>query len=204
MATNYPSSADFINNLAFDYIETYSLLRGAEYEENEQRLRDEYDQLRVKKNTNTLTSGEEERFYALQDQLVRQHYLINASGQFHFSSKKTNTFSGNDPIVERLKQILNTEVREMPRFLCEAIYRDAVVFYNNKQEIVSVLNVCLGCNHMAGKSGPISADYETYDLLKRFFLDMGHDVEKPDYFIWEDMKKQSEKYRKHRPNHGKL
>ena len=204
MATNYLSSAEYINNLAFDYIETYSLLRGTDYEEKEKVLRAEYDQLRIKDNANKLTSDEEVRFYALQGQLDRQQYLINASGQFHFSSKKTNTFSGNDPIVERLKTSLKTEVKSVPRLLCEAIYRDVVVFYDSNHQIVSVLNVCLGCNYMASDSNPINADWETYDLLKHLFIDIGHDVEAPGVFHWEDMKKQYEKYRKHRPNRGKL
>jgi hypothetical protein len=42
----------------------------------------------------------------------------------------------------------------------------------------------------------INADYETYDLLKRFFLDMGHDVEEPDHFIMDDIRKLQAKWKK--------
>jgi len=193
MPSAHITSAEYIINLAFDYIETWSLLRGNDYEEKEKLLRAEYEQLKVK---SSLTATEEERFHELQGLVVYQQFLIDDRGQFHFSSKKMNTFNGDDPLIERLKTILNTEVKYIPRFLCEAIYRDAVVFYNDQHQIVSVLNVCLSCNYMAGASGPINADYETYDLLKRFFLDVGHDVESPDYFIWEDMKRMYEKSRK--------
>lgn len=48
MATPYKyiSSVDYINNLKFDYIETYSFQRWSEYEENLTAVRPEYDELK--------------------------------------------------------------------------------------------------------------------------------------------------------------
>lgn len=190
----YTTSADYINNLAFAHIETYSLLRGPEYEENEKLLRAEYDRLKAQKEKQDgLTAEEEVRIAELFKLVIGTQYLINDKGAFHPSSKKINSFSVSDPMVDRLKTILNTEVKSVPLFLCEAIYRDAVVFYNSNHQVVSVLNVCLGCNYMASQSNQIKADWETYDLLKHFFIDIGHDVENPENFHWEDMKRQYEK-----------
>ncbi len=42
----YISSVDYINNLKFDYIETYSFQRGIEYKENLKAIRPEYDELK--------------------------------------------------------------------------------------------------------------------------------------------------------------
>jgi hypothetical protein len=49
-----------MNNLKFDYIETYSFQRGAEHEENLKVIRPEYDELKVRKEKqNNLTPAEE-------------------------------------------------------------------------------------------------------------------------------------------------
>jgi hypothetical protein len=35
----------------------------------------------------------------------------------------------------------------------------------------------------------INADFQTYDLLKKFFIGVGHDVENPNYFFMDDINK---------------
>ena len=42
----------------------------------------------------------------------------------------------------------------------------------------------------------INGDYETYDLFKRFFIDIGHDVEDPERFIMDDITKLKSKHKK--------
>jgi hypothetical protein len=171
----YTSSIEYINNLSFDYIETYSFQRGAEYEKKLQLDEAEYNQLKVKR---YLSKAEGIRFSELRALLGYTQYLLNEKGALHPSCKKTNTFQQGDPMVERLKNILKTEIRDIPNWLCAPTYRDAVVFYKNPGDIVSVLNVCLSCQFIeTAKFNHIHAGYETYDLLKRFFLDIGHEVE---------------------------
>jgi hypothetical protein len=194
----YTASADYINNLAFDYFETYSLQSGMEYEENKKLLKAEFDRLKVRKEKrNNLTTDEEARFSELQRLVLYTQYLLDEKGTFHHSSKKTGTFPANDPMIDRLKTILNTKITETPHFLCAPVYRDAVVFYNNNHQIISVLNVCLSCMYMETvMNSYVNGDYETYDLLKRFFIEIGHDVEKPDYFIMDEIRKLKGKHKK--------
>lgn len=175
----YTSSIDYINNLAFDYIETYSLQRGEEYEEIKRITKPEYDKLKVRKNkTNNLTKQEEERFLELHSLLGFTQYLINEKGEFHPSSKKINTFQAKDDQVDKLKKILQTEIKEVPSWMCAPKYRDALVFYDNTGQILSILNICLGCEYMETKMfHHINADIETYKLLKQFFKDIGHKIE---------------------------
>ncbi len=42
----------------------------------------------------------------------------------------------------------------------------------------------------------IEGDYKTYDLFKRFFIEIGHEVEQPDYFALNNLNKLKEKYKK--------
>ena len=177
----YVNSPDFINNLSFDYVETYSFQRGDEYERNLEILQAEYDKLKASKEyRKTLTTDEERRYDELHRVVGFTQYLNDEQGQFHPSGRKTNTFPCEHPAVERLKRILQTDVVEIPRRLCSPLYRDAFVFYHWDGGIVSALNVCLSCQYMETKSfAHINGDYKTYDLLKIFFLDIGHDVEDP-------------------------
>lgn len=191
----YITSIDFINNLTFDYVETYSFQRGQAFEENKKLIQVEYDRLkRRKEKFDNLSNAEEDRFFTLHGLLGYTQYLINDKGQFHPSSKRTNVFSKNDPNIDRIKNILLTPINDIPRFMCAPEYRDALVFYDSDKTIVSTLNICLSCNYMETMFNHIDADFETYDLLKRFFIDIGHEVEKPDYFILDDINKMKSKY----------
>ncbi len=42
----------------------------------------------------------------------------------------------------------------------------------------------------------VDADYQTYDLLKRFFIKAGHEVERPDHFIIDEINRLKEKHLK--------
>jgi hypothetical protein len=58
------------------------------------------------------------------------------------------------------------------------MYRDAIVFYDKSNRIVSTLNVCLGCEYMETKMfNHINGDNETYDMLRQYFIDLGHKIE---------------------------
>ena len=187
----YIASTDFINNLTFYYVETYSFQRGIEFEKNQKLIRPEYESLKLRKeNQNKLTPLDEERLSELHGRLEFTQYLLNDKGQFHPSSKKTNSFNLDNPIIDRLKNILRTEIIDIPIWLCAPTYRDAIVFYDNNHKIVSTLNVCLSCKYMETKMfDHINGDYRTYDLLKRFFIDIGHEVEDPKYFALDDINK---------------
>jgi hypothetical protein len=193
----YITSIDFITNLTFDYVESYSFQRGIEFEENKKLIKIEYEKLKVRKEKrNNLSSNEEIRFSELDKLLGVTQYLLNNEGQFHYSSEKINTFKKNDQNLERIKNILQTEIVEIPRWLCAPEYRDALVFYNSDNKIVTSLNVCLSCQYMESSIfNHIDGDYKTYDLLKRFFIDLGHNVENPEYFPLDDLNKLKEKYK---------
>ncbi len=187
----YTPSPAFINNLTFAYVETYSFQRGAAYEQQQEKYEEAHDQLKSRKlKANDLTVDEEAAFTQLDKLCGFTQYLIDDDNKFHYSSQKTNTYIATDPKMALLKTILNTEVKEVLALLCAPMYRDAFVFYNNEQHIVAVLNVCLSCFFMeTTKFNHLRADFKTYDALKRFFIEIGHEVEDPTYFIGEDIAK---------------
>ena len=192
----YTKSTDYINSFYFDYIETYSFQQGEEYVQNLKIFQTEHDRLKASKEHGTnLTTDEEQRYEELHKLVGFTQYLIDDQGRFHPSSKKTNTFQHDHPAVDRIIEILRTEIKEVPMWMCAPVYRDALVFYDSDRRIASVLNVCLSCQYMETRMfAHINADYKTYDLFKRFFLDIGHNVEDPDYSIVEQLEKLKQKH----------
>jgi hypothetical protein len=175
----YILSFDYINNLTFDYVETYSFQRGTEFEEINKTSQLEYEKLKVRKGKhNNLTVLEEKRFLELHELWGFTQYLVKDKGQFHSSSIRTHTFISADPQIDRLKNILRTEIKDIPAWMCAPMYRDAVVFYDKSNRIVSTLNVCLSCEYMETKMfSHVDGDNKAYDLLRQYFIDLGHKIE---------------------------
>lgn len=126
----YISSIDFIQNLDFEYIETYSLQRGKKYEREIQNKEfTEYSSLKRKKVK--LNSLEAKRFEYLDKLHGTTQYLVDSNGNFHPSAIKTNIFKKENPVVTKLISILKTKISEIPSWMCAPIYRDAIVFYKH-------------------------------------------------------------------------
>jgi hypothetical protein len=176
---SYISSIEFIDNLEFDYIETYSLQRGSEFEQESKIGFKEFDKLnRRQEKKGDLSEIEISRLKKLRKLYSVTQYLITSDGGFHDSAEKTGTFKINNEIIEKLKSILNTPIKEVPSWMCAPFYRDAIVFYDSDNKIVSTLNVCLSCEYMETKMfNHINADAETYTKMREFFIGLGHKVE---------------------------
>ncbi|HLP52649.1 MAG TPA: hypothetical protein VK154_17295 [Chitinophagales bacterium] len=172
------SSAEYIYTLQFDYIETYSLLRGAEYEAFMSKDDEEFKNLHERKKRGAiLIPGEEKRYLEL-FKPKEDPVLINDKNEFHWSSEKIGFFKRSEPRAQTLIEILNTEIDEVPKWRCPPVFRDALVFYDGNQQIVSVLNICFGCENLMNKPlGFLIADSKTYSLLRQFLTDLGHKIE---------------------------
>lgn len=175
----YTSSINYISQLDFDYMETHSFQRGAEFERIDKLNRQELEILKVRKQRqNNLTSAEKIRLLELQALLECTQFIVNDKAQFHPSSTKTHRFKSSEPQAQQLKDILRTAIKEIPYWMCAPIYRDAIIFYDSQHRLLSTLNICLSCEYMATKMfRHINADAETYRLLKQYFIELGHKIE---------------------------
>lgn len=160
--------ADYINNLSFDYMETYSFRRG-----------DEYAQLEKEK-----------------PNLDYNGYIVDENGQFFPHSIKTHAFQHDHPIAIRIKELLQIEIEEHFKWLCAPVFRDAIVFYDGNNRVVSCLNICFSCWYLQTEDLALKADYKTYGYLKRLFLELGHAIEDPHYDIIDDVEAMKAKIKK--------
>lgn len=176
---SYTSSQDFIKDLEFSYIETYSLQRGIQYEERYHLGLKELKHLRNKNTSSDSLSGLESiKLKKLEQDYGVTQYLINSDGKLHHSAQKIGSFPKNSSQVTNLLTILNTPAIDVPYYMCAPIYRDAIIFYDENNNRIATLNVCLSCEYMETKRfNHIDADMETYKLMKDFFKLVGHQIE---------------------------
>lgn len=153
------NSAFYINNLNFDYVETWSFNRD-------------------------------------DDGTLSMYAFATEEGLFQSGSKRTGTFKNDHPIAQRIKQILQTEIEYSFAFLCAPVYREALVFYDSNDKVISILNICLTCLHMTAERSPIKCDYKAYEWLRRLFQELGHEIKNPEYSIIEDVEKMKAKVKK--------
>ena len=171
----YKKSSEFIENIDFEYFETYSFQRGPIFERKIESLESEFDYLKSKTNLNTT---EKDRLSELDELLNFTQVIVNKKGQFHFSAVKINRIEKANPKSKRLIEILKTEIKDVPNWMCAPIYRDAILFYDNNNTLIEQLNICLSCEYMETELfNHINADFNTYELMREYFIEIGHKVE---------------------------
>ncbi len=61
--------------------------------------------------------------------------------------------------------------------MCIPIYRDAILFYNENNEVVNILNICFSCEYMQNLNQEfIDADESVYESLKILLMKFGHKI----------------------------
>lgn len=61
--------------------------------------------------------------------------------------------------------------------MCPPIYRDALVFYDEQDKQLGVLNICFECLDMEMDSGVlVEADQPAYEVLRELLIQLGHPI----------------------------
>ena len=171
----YIKSSEFIDNIDFEYFETYSLQRGQNFEEEIESLESEFANIKSKTDQN---ETQKSRLSELDGLLNFTQVIINKKGQLHFSAEKINRIEKTDSKSKRLIEILKTEINDIPNWMCAPIYRDAILFYDKNDNLIKPLNICLSCEYMETRLfNHINSDFKTYELMREFLIDIGHKVE---------------------------
>lgn len=150
MANKVIHSGEYIKSIDFEYIETYSFQQEAYYSE-------------TSRDTGEMS--------------WHKQRITDPDKKLNLSSMKISSFQCNDADVLTLVHILEIDVVNLPSWMCVPIYRDAIVFYDKKKEMVSALNICFECSYMeTDKQININADERTYELLKSLLNSKGHHI----------------------------
>jgi hypothetical protein len=178
MKKNILDSSDYINNLPFEYFETYSFQRGEIYKDFQETVNAEIDRLKSHLQTQTKDLQSKEALVYWEKYNAIGQYLFNKQGEIHPTAIKTATFQRKDDKSVELIEILNREIRERFLTMCVPTFRDAIVFYDAKKTVISVLDICLSCVTLqVNNSEYLYADLETFNKLGHFFLGLKHEIE---------------------------
>lgn len=168
---------DFYKNLAFKYFETYSLQRGIAYEKIFKDKEIRFNQLLKKSTKEILTSVEGKELDFLDSQLNRVQFLINENKEKHYSAERIKKSNSIEDEILELHKILSIKTQKTPSWMCAPIYRDAIVFYNDNNDVVNVLNICFSCEYMQNLNQEfIDADESVYENLKNLLMKFGHKI----------------------------
>jgi hypothetical protein len=173
----YVSSGQYVDQLQFAFLETWSFQRGVIFEQERKSFQIEYRELSSLKMPRT-EQQEKRMGELLNASSLNNGLLLDKDGRFHPTAIKINTFNSDSPESNKILSILSTEALDVPMWVCAPLYRDAIVFYNSNAEIISVLNICFTCKYMVTKEfHHVNADVKAYDELKQLFLEIGHEIE---------------------------
>jgi hypothetical protein len=171
---------DYIKNIQYEYIETYSLLRETK---NSLSYEDILNEIKVlEESIKEPKFGwyrQTKRLSELKKYTNQTQYILTDGHTFHPTSEKISTINKNDVDDLLLNNVLCTEYNKANDFesACAPIYRDALVFYDKSNSIITALNICFECKKMySEEAGTISAHYKNYQNLAEFLHRKGHEI----------------------------
>ena len=63
-------------------------------------------------------------------------------------------------------------------WMCAPVFRDALAFYNQNHQLLTVLNICFECEQIQNESGmEVQADVAVYPALHQWLTGLGHEIE---------------------------
>jgi len=112
--------------------------RGTAYDKTFKDKEIHFNHLIKKSTKEILTIVESKGLDFLDSQLNRVQFLFNEDKEKHYSAERIkNSNSSEDEILE-LHKILSIKTQKPPSWMCAPIYRDAIVFYNENDEVANV------------------------------------------------------------------
>lgn len=97
---------------------------------------------------------------------------------FHLTASPIARIGSKELAAQKLAAILQVPVEQQMHWMCGPVYRDALAFYNERDELLSVLNICFGCDQMVTDTGQqLQADTSTYQILRAYLTQLGHPIE---------------------------
>jgi hypothetical protein len=173
----YEIISDYLNHLDFDYIETYSGLRGIEYETFYHEI-----ELRISQIQKEMKSMRYMQIQHASLEINKMKYSLNEmrifkNEIFHKTAKKVSRFEKDSKIFNAIKTNLALECSEKCAFMCAPIYRDLLLFFKQNL-IVCEIHICFSCNDIkiSKLSDQLWFPEETYRGLSLVLKNLGHEM----------------------------
>ncbi|QKG55724.1 hypothetical protein GKZ68_03140 [Hymenobacter sp. BRD128] len=158
--------SDFWAQQQFSYLVTYSFQRGPKLIALKKQLQQE------------LVTARYMRRAAIQrqiDELKRPSLtLTKGLGPVHSTATAVARLAAGSVEAQQLSYELQISTKQEWYAMCTPIYRDALAFYNEANELISILNIYFHCCFMCtDQLEAVEADMATYDILRAFLIRLG-------------------------------
>lgn len=172
----------YLNSLDFEYVITYSGLRGEKFEHLEIENKKEIQKLEKEIESARFIQKPKlnKKVKALKTEIdLYESRLIDTNGIKHKSTESIKKIESNDLILNEIFKLLKRKIEGQTFVMCMPIYRDSIVFYNASNSIIGILHICFGCYSIIDENEN-SFDYDSSVIpeLREFFLKFGHEIEK--------------------------
>lgn len=165
------TTSDFIKNIEYQYIKTYSFQRGGDYD-----IIESYYQ----KRSEGIVTKEEKDEYRQMKNVEERRYLtriLDTKGELDKSTILVSDFEKQSISNQQLTSILDIEIKEERLWMCPPTYRDAILFFDFNEKLVGGFNICFECERIESIQGEhVKTDYKVFDLLKAFLISNGHPI----------------------------
>lgn len=172
--------AAYTQSLAYEYVRSYSGLRGRKFESLLAR-----NSLEVERIEHEIKTARYIQVPKLRKQIellkeetdIYKARVVSDGGIPHESAGLVGEWRKHDDFFSDIHHILMQPLHEQFATMCAPVFRDALVFYSKEGEVQGVLHVCFGCLWMKNeKEEDIAADVEVFDHLKQRLMDAGHPI----------------------------
>ena len=172
--------SEFWKNIEFDYFKTYSGLRGSKYHFFKEVLNTQLKELKDRMPTARFMeqSKIQKQIKNIKDDLeLYNSWIIKMDGTLHPTTEDKSTIYKEDSMADRLGAIFNIKAENpgLPR--CPSIYRDAIVFYSAKNEIIEIIFICFECATVIDSQLVFyEFDENIYVPIKEYLFELGHNI----------------------------
>lgn len=101
--------------------------------------------------------------------------LVLVSGELAEGSEVVGKFSHENENVKKLLDVMREAKEADAAWMCPPVYRDALLFLNEEEEVVKALNICFSCHHLMDSTGDsYSCDEASFAMLGELLKSFGH------------------------------
>jgi hypothetical protein len=174
------TTAEFISGQHCSYIITYSFNRGEKLTRLKAAASKLFQEIRKQ-----LLHASATELLAMRTQLRNLEQLwglellplIDSAGALHVTATPIAEIGVESAEAEQLRYYLRQPVVQSFDWMCGPVYGDALAFYDAQGTLITVLNICFGCDRMLTHQGEeVRADVATYQGLKQVLMRLGHSI----------------------------
>lgn len=170
----------YIDNIEYEYVITYSGLRGAAWTklkvENRAKIKQLEKDMETARYMQKPKLGQE--MEALLEEIdAYESRIVQKGGLLHKSTLPIRRLEKGAAELKALLNILSSQTPQQVASGCIPIYRDALAFYSGQNELMGIVHICFECCFISDDNDvEFDVDMDVYPKLKQVLSNIGHPI----------------------------